>query len=76
MLIKYLGDIASPDLSFAWRTFTMDATSKNILSLPTSSRPGTLLQKYMLIDLLVSLVRLTKIQKLFFLTISLLTIIH
>nr|XP_022294388.1 androglobin-like isoform X18 [Crassostrea virginica] len=41
MLRKSLGDIATPDIAFAWRCFTFDSTTKNILGLPTSSRPGT-----------------------------------
>ncbi|XP_062575227.1 androglobin-like [Saccostrea cucullata] len=41
MLRKCLSDIATPEIAFAWRCFTFDATSKNILGLPTSSRPGT-----------------------------------
>ncbi|XP_022294382.2 androglobin-like isoform X10 [Crassostrea virginica] len=41
MLRKSLGDIATPDIAFAWRCFTFDSTTKNILGLPSSSRPGT-----------------------------------
>lgn len=41
MLRKSLSDIATPDIAFAWRCFTFDSTTKNILGLPTSSRPGT-----------------------------------
>ncbi|XP_061176714.1 androglobin-like isoform X2 [Saccostrea echinata] len=41
MLRKCLSDVATPEIAFAWRCFTFDATSKNILGLPTSSRPGT-----------------------------------
>lgn len=40
-LRKCLSDIANQDLAFAWRAFTFDATTKNILGLPSSSRPGT-----------------------------------
>ncbi|CAG2214029.1 Androglobin [Mytilus edulis] len=36
-----LSEMLSHDLAFAWRTFTFDAVTKNILGLPTSSRPGT-----------------------------------
>ncbi|XP_048766494.2 androglobin-like isoform X7 [Ostrea edulis] len=41
MLRKCLSDVATPDIAFAWRCFTFDSTTKNILGLPTSSRPGT-----------------------------------
>lgn len=41
MLRKSVSDIATPDIAFAWRCFTFDSTTKNILGLPTSSRPGT-----------------------------------
>lgn len=40
MLRKCLSDVATPDIAFAWRCFTFDSTTKNILGLPTSSRPG------------------------------------
>ncbi|OWF38911.1 Androglobin [Mizuhopecten yessoensis] len=40
-LRKCLSDIATQDLAFAWRAFTFDATTKNILGLPSSSRPTT-----------------------------------
>ncbi|KAK3097303.1 hypothetical protein FSP39_008511 [Pinctada imbricata] len=40
-LKKHLAEIASPEIAFAWRCFTYDSTTKNILGLPTSSRPGT-----------------------------------
>ncbi|XP_033740802.1 androglobin-like isoform X8 [Pecten maximus] len=40
-LRKCLSDIANQDLAFAWRSFTFDSTTKNILGLPSSSRPAT-----------------------------------
>ena len=39
-LKESLSEILSHDLAFAWRTFTFDAVTKNILGLPTSSRPA------------------------------------
>ena len=43
MLKESLSEILSHDLAFAWRTFTFDAVTKNILGLPTSSRPGKII---------------------------------
>ncbi|KAL3881172.1 hypothetical protein ACJMK2_027629 [Sinanodonta woodiana] len=40
-LRKVLRDIVNPDISFAWRAFNFDATSKNILGITTGSRPAT-----------------------------------
>lgn len=39
-LRKVLKDIASPEVAFAWRAFMFDATTKNIFSSPSGSRPG------------------------------------
>ncbi|KAL4233261.1 hypothetical protein ACF0H5_007945 [Mactra antiquata] len=40
-LRKVLRDIASPDIAFAWRAFMFDATTKNIMSVSSGSRPAT-----------------------------------
>ncbi|XP_035827266.1 androglobin [Aplysia californica] len=41
MLKKTVKDIMSPDIAFAWRAFTFDATTSNILAIPVGSRPGS-----------------------------------
>ncbi|KAL5010667.1 hypothetical protein ScPMuIL_012972 [Solemya velum] len=40
-LKKGLGEAITPEIAFAWRVFTFDATTRNILGLPTGSRPAT-----------------------------------
>ncbi|KAK3803170.1 hypothetical protein RRG08_067346 [Elysia crispata] len=41
MLKKTIKDIITPDIAFAWRAFTFDATTPNILAIPVGSRPET-----------------------------------
>ncbi|GFS08049.1 androglobin-like [Elysia marginata] len=40
MLKKTIKDIITPEIAFAWRAFTYDATTPNILAIPVGSRPG------------------------------------
>uniref|UniRef100_A0A0B7A8R0 Globin n=2 Tax=Arion vulgaris TaxID=1028688 RepID=A0A0B7A8R0_9EUPU len=41
MLRRIIKDIISPEVALAWRAFTFDATSSNILGVPFGSRPDT-----------------------------------